>query len=196
MVIEAAGGAEVVGEDLGCLPEYVRPHLESLGIAGFRIPHWDFDDEGHVVPPAELPECSFATYATHDHDTLAGLWNSYRADISNPESDTEEVRKGEFNLKLLAEFAGIPAMAGNWPVYSDVHQWRLIKSLLSSQSRYAALLITDLTGMTDRFNLPGTVGGENWRLRLPWAPSGPLANREFDAASDKLAMLISLTKRS
>ncbi len=195
MVIEAAGGAEVVGEDLGCVPEYVRPHLESLGIAGFRIPHWDFDDEGHVVPPTELPECSFATYATHDHDTLSGTWNSYRDDISNPQSDPEEVRKAEFNLKLLAEFAGIPE-THPWPAYSDVHQWRLIKSLLSSRSRYAALMITDLTGMPDRFNLPGTVGGENWRLRLPWAPSGSLSDQALDAASDKLATLIALSGRA
>ena len=195
MVIEAAGGAEIVGEDLGCVPEYVRPHLELLGIAGFRIPHWDFDDEGHVVPPSELPECSFATYATHDHDTLAGMWNAFRADISNPDSDPDEVRKAEGNLRLLAEFAGIPAH-GSWPVYSDVHQWRLIKSLLASRSRYAALLITDLTGLSDRYNLPGTVGGENWRLRLPWAPTGALANAAFDAASDKLAMQIALSGRS
>ena len=78
----------------------------------------------------------------------------------------------------------------------DVHQWRLIKSLLASRSRYAALLITDLTGLSDRYNLPGTVGGENWRLRLPWAPTGALANAAFDAASDKLAMQIALSGRS
>ena len=41
MVIEAADGGEVVAEDLGWVPDYVRPHLVSLDIAGFRIPHWD-----------------------------------------------------------------------------------------------------------------------------------------------------------
>jgi 4-alpha-glucanotransferase len=32
-------------------------------------------------------------------------------------------------------------------------------------------MITDLYGMSDRFNKPGTVGGENWRFRLPFTVS-------------------------
>ncbi len=33
--------ARVIGEDLGVVPEYVRPNLRSLGIAGFKIPQWE-----------------------------------------------------------------------------------------------------------------------------------------------------------
>ena len=81
VVVEAAGDGEVVAEDLGCVPEYVRPHLESLDIAGFRIPHWDADHNG-VVAGERFPECSFATYATHDHDTIAAMWEAFRVNAS------------------------------------------------------------------------------------------------------------------
>jgi 4-alpha-glucanotransferase len=73
-VVEAAGTAEIIAEDLGWVPEYVRPHLAELGIAGFRIPHWDCNDYGQPTPGHFFPENSFATYSTHDHDPLNGIW--------------------------------------------------------------------------------------------------------------------------
>ncbi len=29
-------------------------------------------------------------------------------------------------------------------------------------------MITDLFGISERFNIPGTKGGENWRVRMPF----------------------------
>ena len=191
-IIDAARGGEVVGEDLGCVPDYVRPHLSSLGIAGFRIPHWDTDEDGHVIPPSGLPECSFATYATHDHDTIAAMWDDFIKEANN--ENCEEART---NLRLLSEFCGIPIPAnGIWPAYSETIQWRLTKALFDSKARYAALMVTDLFGMTDRYNQPGTVGGENWRLRLPWTIEEIQTQKPLKEASDKLAMLVGITRRA
>ena len=172
MVVEAAGDGEVVAEDLGCVPEYVRPHLASLDIAGFRIPHWDTGHDGRVISGDQFPECSFATYATHDHDTLAAMWEGFRANASGQVEglEPEAVEGARRNLRLLAEFAGItrPADPSDWPVFTGEVKWPLIEALLGCRSRYAALMVTDVFGMIDRFNKPGTVGGENWRLRMPW----------------------------
>ncbi|MCF7733738.1 MAG: 4-alpha-glucanotransferase, partial [Akkermansiaceae bacterium] len=55
-VVEAAGDAEIIGEDLGWVPDYVRPHLERLGIAGMRIPHWDCNEHGRPLPGGMFPE--------------------------------------------------------------------------------------------------------------------------------------------
>jgi 4-alpha-glucanotransferase len=44
----------------------------------------------------------------------------------------------------------------------------LLDALLACRSRYAALMITDLFGMIDRYNRPGTVDKENWSYRLPF----------------------------
>ena len=196
MVVEAAGEGEVVAEDLGWVPDYVRPHLASLDIAGFRIPHWDADHDGRVITGDRFPECSFATYATHDHDTLAAMWEAFRVNASGQVAglEHEAVEGARRNLRLLSEFAGItpPADPSDWPAFTDEIKWPLIDALLGCRSRYAALMITDLFGMTDRFNKPGTVGGENWRLRVPWTveklrSSESLAGecRKFKAAIDE-----------
>lgn len=162
MVLEAAHGATVVGEDLGCVPDYVRPHLESLDIAGFRIPHWDYDEKGHVVPPDKLPECSFATYATHDHDSLPAMWADFRKIAADPKADEEDRENAVRDLALLAEFGGFDPDAE----YGPEMKARLLEALFASHSRFAAVMITDVCDMTDRINSPGTVGPHNWSFRL------------------------------
>jgi 4-alpha-glucanotransferase len=162
MVLEAAHGAAVVGEDLGCVPEYVRPHLASLDIAGFRIPHWDFDAAGRVLPPEELPECSFATYATHDHDSLPAMWAEFRAIAADPAAESEDREKALRDLALLADFGGIDADQD----YGPEVKAGLLTALFASRSRYAAVMITDVCDLRDRINSPGTVGPHNWSFRL------------------------------
>jgi 4-alpha-glucanotransferase len=196
-VLAAAGCADVVGEDLGCVPEYVRPHLESLGIAGFRIPHWDCDANDHAIPGKQLPECSFATYATHDHDTIAAMWRDYRAAAADTWLDANGRRGANRNLRLLAEFAGVPIPRdGEWPEYGDIIQWSLTKALLASRARYAALMVTDLFGLTDRYNRPGTVCVENWSLRIPWTLKQIEDDPALRVAGVKLRGLIGATGRS
>ena len=61
---------------------------------------------------------------------------------------------------------------------------------------YAALMITELFNLDEQFNHPGTSGGENWRLRLPWTLDEIHANPELEGSCQKLANLISITRRA
>lgn len=164
MVQEAAGDGEVIGEDLGCVPDYVRPHLYGLGICGFRIPHWDFDEEGKVIPGGGIPETTFATYATHDHDSIPAMWADFRRRVSEDNEDEEDRKETREGIERLADFAGIEDLGP----FDDDKLWQLIDALMACRSRYAAIMITDLFGMTDRINSPGTVGPRNWTFTLPW----------------------------
>ena len=175
MAVQAAGSSAVVGEDLGSVPDYVRPHLASLDIAGFRIPHWDYDEEGHVIPPEDLPECSFVTYSTHDHDSIPAMWASFHRIIADPDADPDEQEQAAEYLRLMAEFADIPEEGKYGPEVKAA----LLEALMSSRSRYAALMITDLCDLTDRINSPGTVGPHNWSFRLPAGMEG-VAIREME----------------
>ena len=51
--------------------------------------------------------------------------------------------------------------------FDDEKKWRLIGALLASRSRYAGVLVNDLTGGRERINSPGTVGPDNWSYRFP-----------------------------
>ena len=201
-IFEAADGAEVIAEDLGWVPEYVRPHLSDLGIAGFRIPHWDCNEHGHPTPGNAFPENTFAAYSTHDHDPVNGIWRGclriIRQHYDDPTEQTEWAVGGAHNtLRILSEFAGIPIPHhAPWPAYTEGIKLRLIKSLLASNSRYAVLMITELFGLDERFNHPGTSGGENWRYRLRWTMEEIRGNPQLAEVGQKLATLISITGRS
>lgn len=192
-VAEAAADAEIIAEDLGWVPDYVRPHLARLGIAGFRIPHWDCNEHGRPLPGQLFPECSFATYSTHDHDPIGAIWNNCHQSLhQHHHTDVGADRA----LSILAEFAGIPRPAnGHWPRFTDGIQWRLFKTLFASRSRYAVLMITELFGLGDRINSPGTTGGTNWRFRLPWTLTEIQSRPDLRAAGHKLSSIVGITRR-
>jgi len=194
-VVDAAGDAEIIAEDLGWVPEYVRPHLAELGMAGYRIPHWDSYPDGSPVMGNVYPENSFASYSTHDHDSLFATWENCRRTIALQKEHTtgqgQWAAEGCANsLRLLAGFSGIPIPAdNNWPPYSDAIHWRLIKSLLESNSRYAVFMVTDLFALKDRINTPGTSGEGNWRLRVD------ISQHHMSERGRILSNLIKLTGR-
>ncbi|NNC88683.1 MAG: 4-alpha-glucanotransferase [Akkermansiaceae bacterium] len=199
VVQEAAGDNEVVGEDLGAVPEYVRPHLLERKIAGFKICHWEVERDkhgvAHAIPGADYPECSFATYATHDHPSIAAMWRDFRHNLQGVD---EDARAGaRWNLRVLSEFAGIPLAKdeNQFPPYDEEVKWKLLAALLDTNSRYAAFMITDLFGMTERFNIPGTVGGQNWRIRMPFTVEEMRRRADLCEESEKLRVLIHDTRR-
>ena len=163
-ILEAAEGYEVVGEDLGCVPDYVRPHLTELGIAGFKVCHWETDMHGDAQRPDEHPDCAFATYATHDHPSIHAMWEELRENIANGCEGSGE------GLKLLSQYAGLPVMESDeYPEFNSAIKWAMLGALMKSGARYAALMITDILDSRARINSPGTVGDHNWTYRVDWA---------------------------
>ncbi len=200
-ILEANTGSEVIAEDLGWVPGYVRPHLAELGIAGFRIPHWD-SDHGHAVTGDHFPECSFATYSTHDHDPVNTVWRWAHAAIQKslyePSHDHQrDADHARHTLTLLSEFADIPIPGnGSFPPFTDGVHWRLIKALFASNSRYAVLCVTELFGIEARVNRPGTHSEGNWKFRLPWTIEEIRKDRKMGEAGNKLAAIIGVTRRA
>lgn len=196
---EAAGEGEVVGEDLGAVPHYVRPHLESIGIAGFKICHWEVqpgnDGEEHPIPGEDYLRSSFATYATHDHPPIAAMWDEFR---DNQKSGDENERVGAaWNLRVLSECANLALPEDNWsyrPFDQEV-KLGLLKFLIACNSRYAALMITDIYGIKERFNIPGTLGGKNWRVRMPFSVAEMSKRNDLVSDAAKIRDLITAAGR-
>ncbi|MEP6955907.1 MAG: 4-alpha-glucanotransferase, partial [Chthoniobacterales bacterium] len=159
MALEAAESAWLVGEDLGTVPPYVRPSLQSLGIAGFKIPQWETTPDGRVVPGGAYERLSVATYATHDHNPLRALWD----DAFDEESETREQTRGD--LAKVAAFAHLPPLKKGADFERDFYAGAL-RALFQSESWMAIVMITDLLARKDRFNVPGTAADSNWSRRL------------------------------
>lgn len=158
VVLAESGSTQVVGEDLGTVPSYVRPSLKTLGIAGFKIPQWEVQG-GRVTPGAEYEQLAVATYATHDHKPIRQLWaEAHDASASTRDQSAEDLRK-------IAQFAGIEPREG-LDFERDFYP-AILRALFASNAWIAIVMITDLLARRDRFNIPGTAGAGNWTRRLP-----------------------------
>ncbi len=166
MILDASSGrAEVVAEDLGTVPDYVRPHLLGLDIPGFKVCQWETSPDGRVIMGDTYDNCSFTTYATHDHEPMRTLWEHRRRDAGS--DDVSERAMGGKELRLLSDFAGLRFSDGGWTAYDDHIRRALLEALLASNARFAAFMLTDLFGLEERFNVPGIAADSNWSARLP-----------------------------
>ncbi len=186
ILLAAAPGSRVVGEDLGCVPDYVRPNMRQLGIAGFKLPHWEINSEGNIEPGNSYHHCSFATYGTHDMDTIMTTWNNAWREIwkageaglmehhellpDPPEEQKPLWESAQSSLRLLhwfEDFCGVEkgSMVGEW---NGEVKTAMYTALAEANSDYVAMMWTELFDIDERLNIPGTVGGENWRKRMPF----------------------------
>ena len=170
-------GAEIVAEDLGTVPDFVRESLTRLGIPGFRVFRWERLWEQPDQPfrdPADYPALSLATSGTHDTEPLAVWWAS---------TSPDDRRQIETLPTMVRITNGGPL--GELPFNPFVRD-SLLEALFASGSNLLMLPVQDVFGWEDRINEPATVTAENWTFRLPW-PSDRLG--EAPEAEERCARL-------
>lgn len=180
-LLKAAPGLLVVGEDLGCVPDYVRPDLSRLRIAGFKIPHWEIDEHLRICSGQSYNPCSFATYATHDFPPICNDWNDWYSQVKagrdalhdvtlKPAELREKQRAAKDCARVigwLGDYAGLALQEALVPWGQGIKD-SLFRALFNCRSAYAALMWTELFDVPVRLNTPGTQGGANWRPRMPF----------------------------
>ncbi|MEI6712636.1 MAG: 4-alpha-glucanotransferase [Verrucomicrobiota bacterium] len=183
VLLEETGPYRLIAEDLGTVPDYVRPSLQSMEIAGFKVPMWEKDWDTSLVASQNYEPLSVSTYATHDHEPLRSMWEHWMAVIAAGESGCSEDASARdwvwWEVRRLGRWAGfeVPCILP----FEQVHE-SLIKGLLASNSWLAISMVTDLFGTSQRFNVPGAVADSNWseRVALPvhlWSSDPELAAR-------------------
>ncbi len=167
---------EVIAEDLGMVPEFLRPSLTRLGIPGYRVLRWEKEDlwrdgrqQQFFRDPAKWPAVSVATSGTHDTETHA-VWY----DGLSPE-----------HRGYLARIPGLGHLDGNRG-FDDGVRDALLRVLYRSGSELCLNPFQDLLGAREQVNVPGTVGSGNWTYRMPMSVSDLLAD---SATSDRLLRL-------
>ncbi len=157
-VLEEAGATRVIGEDLGTVPDYVRPHLRALGVAGFKIPQWEVYDE-KITLGDKYERLSVTTYTTHDHKPIRAVWEEA---FEHPTATSEQSR---FDLGKIAVFAGFDPKTDNVNFERDFYP-AIMEALFKSEAWIAIVMITDLLARKYRFNVPGTTASSNWTRRM------------------------------
>jgi 4-alpha-glucanotransferase len=157
--IYQASGAEIIAEDLGTVPDFVRHSLHRLGVPGFKVLRWErrWDIEGQpFIDPTEYPKISVATTGTHDTETLVEWLEVLSA------QDRERL------LAMPSVRAHLSAPPERDASADDAVLVALLRALLNATSALAIIAVQDVFGWRDRINTPAVVDDENWTWRLPW----------------------------
>jgi 4-alpha-glucanotransferase len=178
--------AEVVAEDLGMVPEFLRPSLTRLGVPGYRVLRWEKDEvvleaEKKMIvwrDPASWPENSVAASSTHDIENHADWYDELPAE--------ERV--------ALAEVPGLEGLADPEHQNFDDHvRDALLRVLYAAPSTLLAISFQDALGSRERVNVPGTVAATNWTYRMPMNLASLMDDR---ATVERLARLAAETGRT
>ncbi len=190
IIIEAAQQAIVVAEDLGVVPDYVRPALKKLGIPGFSIPIFEREEiDRSLLARDKLPALSLATYGTHDNEPLVGYYESLVKWWHG-----EEGHQGWLEIQRLMRFLGLDE--NNPPAtFTNELMYAFLGALLSTPCWLTVFMITDLLGSKQRFNLPGTSSDSNWSQRLAKSLAEYAQEKQYTERFAYLRQLIAETNR-
>lgn len=169
-------GAEVIAEDLGTVPDFVRESLLALGVPGFKVMRWEREwaltGQPFIDPPV-YSATSVATTGTHDTEPLAAWW--------------QEAAEDERRLMLA-----VPSVARHLSEATPALD-AMLRALLEAGSSIAIVPLQDLFGWTERINTPAVVSGENWSWRVPWHVD---SLDEIPQAQDRVEALAEWTRSS
>jgi 4-alpha-glucanotransferase len=159
IVLAEAGPMQIVAEDLGVIPKFVRETLASLAIPGYKVVRWEKQQaagasgDGRFVNPADYPRLSLATTGTHDTDTLVEWW----ATISEAE-----------RMRLMEAVSPTAHADCTSAVLDEPRLEAILEWVYASAAQLVVTPIQDLFGWDARINLPGTISDANWSWRLPF----------------------------
>ena len=175
-------GAEIIAEDLGLVPNFVRESLARLSVPGCKVLRWEryYRAEGQPFrDPVDYPSVAVATSGTHDTEPMVTWWEGA------PAGEKEAVLAIPLVRARLTDEGCARALAAS--DLSGELRDALIEALYASGANLLILPMHDVFGWRDRINEPGTIGALNWTWRLPWPSDVLSAEPEAVAAAARLS---------
>ncbi|HEY0483729.1 MAG TPA: 4-alpha-glucanotransferase [Kofleriaceae bacterium] len=165
----------LVGEDLGTVPEEVRPAMARHGLFRIHVGQWFFPGKPGDAPTPSPPE-SVASLNTHDMATFAGWWRGAdiedRRDlglITDEHQADEHVQRDRQRVALLAYIARNPRLRVQGELLTEVERAMVgaIADLAAGPAEVVLVALDDLMFDPVPHNVPGTTTQRpNWRRRV------------------------------
>ncbi len=169
LFVHEASPSKVIAEDLGIIPQFVRDTLAQTNTPGYKVLPWE-QEHGQFRDPGSFPEVSVATWSTHDTQPITAWFG-----------DLQPWEQAQLREKMaLAEDATNDEKMVKWLTW-----------LYGARSELALTLVQELVDLPERINTPGTVGPDNWTLRLPWSIETALVDSVLGARFDRIKGLVS-----
>ena len=176
-------GAELIAEDLGVVPDFVRASLDQLGVPGLKVMRWERDWEVEGKPfrdPSGYPSLSVAISGSHDTETIAEWWTN--AD-------------GEERLSAVRLPCFVDAAIAVDETFSDRLRDAVLRCVFGAASNLVLVPMQDIFGWFERINVPAVVSEENWSWRLPWPVDEMLRQEDAVERARFLQRLAHATRR-
>lgn len=176
----AESGLDLIAEDLGVVPDFVRASLDRLGTPGCKVMRWERDQTADGEPfldPQMYPLVSAAMTGTHDTEPLALWWQLATAD----------------DRRALLSLVGVDAGSCEQNEWTPSLRDAMIAAAYATRSRAVYLPLQDIFGWPERINIPGTVGDFNWT----WTVRRPIDTwTDWPEAQERAGFLRALAART
>lgn len=148
-VLREAAAMLPCAEDLGVVPDYVRPTLAAMGILSLKVYRWEAV-ENIPKDPQGYPFLSLATSSVHDSSNLREWLASEPEHITGIQVHGGQATAGQIH-GFLARLYSSPSMIVMIP----------LQDLLALDEKFHG------DASQERVNVPGTVTDFNWTYRMP-----------------------------
>lgn len=170
----------VIGEDLGTVPDGLRPALAELGVLSYHPFFFERSSDGSFKPPADYARQALVAVSTHDLPTLRGFWKGSDLDMRAALDlfPTQEIRENLVvaraqdrahlllalqRMSLLPEGISVALPDITPSLAVAVHSY-----LARTPAQVMAIQPEDVFGVLEQVNLPGSNHEyPNWQRKLP-----------------------------
>ena len=187
--------AIVIGEDLGTVPEGLRPQLSGAGLMGMRVLWFERDKRGAFRKPRNWDDDAIAMTGTHDTPTAAGWWCGrdidWREKLGQPKEDANEAREERATEKTRLwqafDAAGLVEGSPPPPDRAGPVADAALAYVGMTPCPLAIVPIEDVAALVEQPNLPGTTDEHpNWRRRMPEATGSLIEQPDIAARIARL----------
>jgi 4-alpha-glucanotransferase len=158
----AQGLKHVMCEVLSTMPYPLRRVMERHGLGRFRVLQ-----NANPNNPTDVYRSDNAQPADWimlgNHDTRP-IWQLARHWCRSGQAQD---RASDLSRRLVPNEAERPAWVAHVANHPGVLVHALFADMLTSKARNIMVFVSDMLGVQERYNSPGTVSEENWSLRVP-----------------------------
>ncbi len=161
-------GADIVGENLGTVPDEVNEALDRHGARRMHVVEFGIDPAS-TPPVRDAMPGSVATFATHDLPTYAGWWQELDLDHSEQAGTSTHEAVAPMRAERAAARAGLWRFAegdGEPPPDAPPRVLDAVHARLADGDAGVVMVnLEDVWQEPAPQNIPGTVDEHNWRRK-------------------------------
>lgn len=157
-----AGRREVMCEVLSTMPYPLRRVMERHGLGRFRVLQNAAPNDPYDVYRSDNAQpADWIMLGNHDTQPIWRLAQRWC------ESGEARDRAADLSRRLVAQEAERPGWIAHVASHPGALVHALFADMLHSRARNIMVFVSDMLGVQERYNAPGTVSDDNWSLRVP-----------------------------